>query len=149
MVSRLTEVSPVVLLNIIIVYLLEECNFEPWFIGTEKCEVLTQKITHKRRPAKRQFFKQPTDQPKAERKYRLKSNHLEANSRTRQNLKFQTGPTDPPEKIEIVESDIINTVELTKVNKGGRTPSTMTVFQKLDSRSHVTSQKNAEGDSDN
>lgn len=40
-VSRLTEVSPVVLLNIVIVYLLEDDSLEPWFIGTEKCEVLT------------------------------------------------------------------------------------------------------------
>lgn len=48
-VARLTEVSPVVLLNIVIVYLLEEDKYEPWFIGTEKCEVLTQKITHKRK----------------------------------------------------------------------------------------------------
>ena len=48
-VARLTEVSPVVLLNIVIVYLLEDEKFEPWFIGTEKCEVLTQKITHKRK----------------------------------------------------------------------------------------------------
>ena len=28
------------------------------------------------------------------------------------------------------------------MNRGGRTPSTTTVFQKLDSRSHVTTQKN-------
>ena len=49
MVARLTEVSPVVLLNIVIVYLLEDEKFEPWFIGTEKCEVLTQRITHKRK----------------------------------------------------------------------------------------------------
>lgn len=41
MVGRLTEIRPVVLLNIVIVYLLEEETFEPWFIGTEKCEVLT------------------------------------------------------------------------------------------------------------
>ena len=40
-VSRLTEVSPVVLLNIVIVYLLEDSSLDPWFIGTEKCEVLT------------------------------------------------------------------------------------------------------------
>ena len=48
MVARLTEVSPVVLLNIVIIYLMEEGKFEPWFIGTEKCEVLTQKITAKK-----------------------------------------------------------------------------------------------------
>lgn len=40
-VARLTEVSPVVLLEIVIVYLLEDDSLEPWFIGTQKCEVLT------------------------------------------------------------------------------------------------------------
>ena len=44
-VGRLTEKSPVVLLNIVIVYLLEDESLEPWFIGTEKCEVLTQKVS--------------------------------------------------------------------------------------------------------
>ena len=55
-VSRLTEVRPVVLLNIVIVYLLEENSFEPWFIGTEKCEVLTQKITQKKNKGKRRHL---------------------------------------------------------------------------------------------
>ena len=40
-VARLTDTSPVVLLNITIVYLLEDGSLDPWFIGTDKCEVLT------------------------------------------------------------------------------------------------------------
>ena len=35
-----------------------------------------------------------------------------------------------------------------KMNRGGRTPSTTTVFQKLDSRSQVTTQKNEMNDED-
>ena len=54
--SRLTEVSPVVLLNIVIVYLLEDSSLDPWFIGTEKCEVLTQKVTAKRKAGKRSAY---------------------------------------------------------------------------------------------
>ena len=34
------------------------------------------------------------------------------------------------------------------MNRGGRTPSTTTVFQKLDSRSQVTTQKNEMNDED-
>ena len=55
-VARLTEVSPIVLLNIVIVYLLEDDSLDPWFIGTQKCEVLTQKLISKRK-SKSQFLK--------------------------------------------------------------------------------------------
>ena len=54
-VARLTEVSPVVLLDIVIVYLLEEDKLEPWLLGTEKCQVLTQKIIRKRTKDKSQL----------------------------------------------------------------------------------------------
>lgn len=53
MVSRLTEVSPVVLLNVVIVYLLEDDSLDPWFIGTEKCEVLTQKSINRKKTNRR------------------------------------------------------------------------------------------------
>ena len=41
-VARLTDTSPVVLLNVSIVYLLEDDSLELWFVGTERCEVLAQ-----------------------------------------------------------------------------------------------------------
>ena len=53
MVTRLTEMSPVVLLNVVIVYLLEDDSLDPWFIGTEKCEVLTQKSKSRKKASRR------------------------------------------------------------------------------------------------
>ena len=52
-VARLTDTSPVVLLNITIVYLLEDGTLDPWFIGTDKCEVLTQEVVTQKRAKKK------------------------------------------------------------------------------------------------
>lgn len=54
---------------------------------------------------------------------------------------------DSPTKIQIIDTQIQQQVQNTKSptrlnNRGGRTSSTTTVFQKLDSRSHLTTQKN-------
>ena len=54
-----------------------------------------------------------------------------------------------PSQVRVIETDLVNlyTYGGVKSNKGGRTPSTTTVFQKLDSRSQVTTQqKIREGD---
>ena len=40
------------LLNIVVVYLLEEELLTPWFIGTEDCEILTPQFTQKQKRAR-------------------------------------------------------------------------------------------------
>ena len=123
-VARLTDTSPVVLLNVSIVYLLEDDSLDPWFIGTERCEVLTQQVTVPRRARKK--LRRPGHPGQGDNRMTTKSSVALSNLQD-----------SSPSRILDTQNQNSSSYAAHRPHYPGSTSSTTTVFQKLDTRSQL------------